>query len=619
MKKLIVLLIILLGGIGFFVYQYFFQEDKIYVPDFTNKTQQDVITWCNSLESNPCIFESDYSDTIEEGNVIYQSISADEELTDNISFIISLGKKVEITTPNIDENTTKDTIEVWVSKNNITNPIEYVEEFSDKIVKDNVIRIEPKTINNSETKIKVIISKGPEKKKENKNEDDLIEVVAKDYIDITVEEFEEIAKKLNLKPNHNSDRDDYSETIEKGKIVWHGSGLYEKDETFNYGLSLGENDKETYYVSYGDYKDKTEAEFKEAVTKLTTNGLIPLHDESKDEYSNTIAKGNICWHGCGEYEDKEQIKYGLSLGKDEKDDSPVTLTSGQYVGLSLTEFNAKMAELGLKPEHSKEHSDAYSDKYEKDSIIWHGSGTWDIKNGDDVIHYTVSLGKKESESGSKTVHIDSGAYVGKTYAEFESAVKALGITPRYRKEWDAYSDTIAKGSIIKNGTGDYEVNNPNDPISYGLSLGPSVKVTVENYAGKTETAFKNYINGINVNLGTRSTSYSDTVAEGLIISNDYGSKEENSYINYTVSLGVKPIETAKIMLAKYYAVGNTYQETVNMFKTSFAKFEDVTYRKSEKSDKKAGIVENIYVNGSSSYSAGDYPLDTAIIVVIYDE
>ena len=137
---------------------------------------------------------------------------------------------------------------------------------------------------------------------------------------------------------HNTDRDDYSSTIEKGKIVWHGSGTYEKGETINYGLSLGKND-DAIVVESGTYVGKSLTEFTNLVSKLGKEGLVPKHVESRDDYSSTIEKGKIVWHGSGTYEEKENISYGLSLGKKDSDVTyPVAITSGQYKGKTLDEF-----------------------------------------------------------------------------------------------------------------------------------------------------------------------------------------------------------------------------------------------------------------------------------------
>ena len=132
---LIIVLAVLIGALGFFSYKLLFEEDKVIVPDFTNKTKDEIVTWCDSLETNPCSFSGDYSDTIPENTLIYQSIAANEEVGDSITFIISLGSKIEIKLPTIDANTTKESLEKWKTDNNIENNIEYIEQHNNDVRK----------------------------------------------------------------------------------------------------------------------------------------------------------------------------------------------------------------------------------------------------------------------------------------------------------------------------------------------------------------------------------------------------------------------------------------------------------------------------------------------------
>ena len=624
--SLIVVLLILIGALGFFSYKLIFDEKKVLVPDFTDKTREEILTWCNGFENSPCKFDNDYSDTIPEGKLIYQSISADEELGDEISFIISLGKKMELVLPTLNEKTTKETIENWIKENSVVNPVEYTEIFDDEVEKGIVVKISPATITNTTDKISVTISKGADETKKEETKTGDIEVLGGKYVGLTEEKFIAKAKELKLTPNHKESKDAYSADIEKGKIVWHGSGDYVKDEIFNYGLSLG-SDGESIVVKKGDYVGKSLDEFKKICEEL---GLVPEHSEKfADDYSTTIEKGNLDWHGEGTYVKGEVIHYTLSLGpKDGKQEGPFEIAAGQYYGKTLEEFTKLMNNLCLKVEHSEARKDDFSDKYEKGTITWHGAAD-DFMPGE-TIHYTISLGKKDAGGSSDTgyVHIDLGTYVGYTYADFEKAVKALGVNPRHRTEWDDYSSTIPKGNIIKNGTGDYKKNDASDPISYGLSLGPKedVKtVNVVSYAGKSETDFKSYLSNSNLKAGTRTESYSDTVNSGLLISNDTGTKDEGSYINYVVSKGKEPEATASIMKAsKYqnYQVENSYSGTVNNLQNGpFASFANVTYEgfKEDNPSHTTGIIKEILVNDSSSYTEGDYPTKTTKVkIVIYN-
>ena len=74
---------------------------------------------------------------------------------------------------------------------------------------------------------------------------------------------------------HKSDRDDYSDTVEKGYIVTHGyASDYVKGEGFNYGLSLGKksgSDTTKITVNANKYVGSSENDFKSAMTNLKLN------------------------------------------------------------------------------------------------------------------------------------------------------------------------------------------------------------------------------------------------------------------------------------------------------------------------------------------------------------
>ncbi len=750
------LLTTLLVALGFCGYKLISNNKKVYVPDFSLKSEEEINTWCNSLETNPCTITSEYSDTVEKGKLIYQSIKAEEELTDKISFIISLGKKVEL--PTIDENTTKQTIDDWLSTNCFKN-ILYIEEYSDTVVTGNVIKVECADLNDINSEVKVFISKG-----KNVTPEDTFDVEYGTYIGLSQSKFEEAVSKIGLKATHDSSKDAYSSTIDENLVVWHGSGEYVKDEAIRYGLSLGV-DPNAITVESGTYVGKTFDDFKKTVSELGSKGLVPKHKEEKDAYSDTIAKGSIVWHGSGTYEEQEEISYGLSLGKE--DNNEIVVTSGTYVGKTFDEFKSIVSKLGtsgLTPIH-RDYRDDYSDTIAKGSIVWHGSGTYE--NGEEI-SYGLSLGKKDSDSSSSSdIVVTSGTYVGKTFEEFKSLVSKLGtsgLTPKHKESRDSYSDTIAKGSIVWHGSGTYE---DGEEISYGLSLGkksststntetyieygtyigkteaemladiatlttngltpnhghsnhkdeysdtyakgtviwhgsgsyvdkeqfnytlslgpkPTTTTTVNvvSYAGKSESEFKTYLSNNGLTVGTRTEQSSDTVASGYIISNDTGSKSQGSSINYVVSIGKNTVnvvsksgtseadfisyltglglskgtrseeysssvvegkiisnktglfnvgskvdyvvskgtQKATIMRPAYYTTGSSYDATKANMEKVLSVFTNVVYTAVEVPDYTPGQIYKIEVNVNgtmkSDYSAGEYPVNTKIIVYI---
>ena len=595
---LIILLVGLLGALGYFGFQLLKPNDTILVPNFADKSIDEVNTWCNSLDKNPCNITYENSDSVELNKVIYQSINADQELTDSISFIISLGRIETIDIPTIDSKTTRDVIDAWAKENELVN-IKFVPETSETVEKDLVIRIEPLVISSKDESITVYISSG-------KATPDTIEVKVNDYVNLTVEEFEKKAKELGLNPIHAEEKDETSSTVKKGNIVWHGNGSYVKDENFRYGISKGAN---IITVTKGEYVGLTSDEFKAKVEKLGTKGLKAVHKTDYDTHSSTIEKDLIVYHGNGDYEEQEEIGYGLSLGPDS---GAIIVTYGSYIGKTVQELEtaaSKLGSKGLKPNHNSDR-DAYSKSIPKGNVVWHGSGEYDEE---EKFNYGISLGKSKEDLENTEIEITQGVYIGKSFEEFKKEVEMLGLVPYHREEWDvkysskstniiarngygtykvgenisyglytggsnssgssevvvtrgqyvgktleefkkicsdlgivpehsevysdAYSDTIPKGSLDYHGSGTY-VNG--EVIHYTLSLGKkgeAPKVTVTSYAGKSETEFKNYISGLKLNLGTRSVTYSDTVASGIIVSNDTGTFTEGSYVNYTISIG----------------------------------------------------------------------------------
>lgn len=603
----------LLGALGFFGYKLLADNKKVYVPDFSDRSEVEINNWCKNFETNPCTITNDYSDTVEKGRLIYQSIKANEELTGKISFIISSGKKIEIVLPQITADTTRETIDAWIATNDLRNVL-FIEEFSDTVNKDRVIKIESGVITDNSTEIKVFISKG-----KNIKPNETIYVDYGKFLGLTKKQFEDKVAEIGLKAKYAEGKDDYSSSVDVNKVVWHGSGDYVEGEEIRYGLSLGK-DPNAIKVEAGTWVGKTLEYFSKAVSELGSKGLKPLHKQSRDAYSDTVAKGDIVWHGSGSYEEEENISYGLSLGKKAGDDNEIVVKSGTYVGKTFDEFKTSVSKLGttgLKPAH-RDYRDDYSDTIAKGSIIWHGSGTY--VNGEEI-SYGLSLGKKDGGGDSSSCYVNYGDYIGKTEAEMKAAIAKLttnGLTPNHghHNHKDEYSDVYAKGVVIWHGSGSYV---DKEQFNYTLSLGPMPddRVNVVSYANKTETEFKTYLSNNGLVAGTRSEEYSDSIEVGKIISNKTGLFNPGASIDYVVSLGVKK---AFIMRPVFYEAGSTYDATVTNMKKVLADFTNVAYTGVTVPDFTVGQITKIEVevNGvmRDDYVAGEYPTNTRIIVYI---
>lgn len=537
---LIILLALLLGGLGFFSYKLLFKEEKTLVPDFSESTVSEINTWCKSLETNPCTFENEYSDVVEKDHLIYQSISPDAELSDSITFIISLGKQLNIAAPEIKEGTTIEEIEAWVKENRLTN-VTYTAQESDTVERNRIISISPAVVNSLDAQVTVIYSSGKKGSTEN------IDVEYGSMLNISEADFKEKTKKLGLTPTYDADRDDYSDTIKKGNIVWHGSGSYVKDEIIHYGISKGVDENSIKVEKY-DYVGLTLEEFKTAVGKLGTKGLTANHNESMDAYSSSVTKGNVVEHGSGSYAEQEKISYGLSLGPK---DGEIIISGGTYVDETFDSFKTAVEALNLKPLH-KESWDVEDNTKTAGKIAKHGSGSYEK---DENISYGVYVNTAKASD----YEIKKDKYAGKTYEEFENAVKVLGLTPVHRSEWDVKDNSKKNNTISRNGEGTY-VKGEN--ISYGLYISDSsekptsgiVTIKSNEYAGKTLAEFKTSVEKLGL-TAEKSTShlddYSSTYPEGTILWHGSGewdlSDPNDRVIHYSLSKGNKtPVKTVTV-------------------------------------------------------------------------
>ena len=689
----ILLIPVLIAGIGlagFVGYRYYQENKAVQVPDLSKMTVDEIYAWCGSLSTSySCEIEMEKSRTVKENGLISQEPTAGAKLVDKVVIHISSGLIPQVSLPDLSDPLSLNQVKAWASDNRMDN-VTYVEEENDKVENGYVIRIEPSQDVYADTPITVYISKNdPTIKPNDKGE---IEIKAGQFIGETVERFESITRNSGLKPTHNTNRDAYSDAVEKGKIVSHGNGTYEKDEAITYGVSLGkkEGSSEDITVKQGAYTDISEDDF---IAKAKELGLNPKHISDRDDYSDTIAKGKVLTHGFGTYEKNEDFNYGLSLGK--KDDSSETdvilvkqnayvdysesefikkakelglnpkhlsdrdgysdtiakgniLTHGYgtyepnenfnyglslgkndgssasneiiikqnaYVGLSESDFIAKAKELGLNPKHLSNRDD-YSDTVAKGKVLTHGYGTYE-KNED--FNYGLSLGKK-GDTSTDEIKVTANQYVGNTVSDFESKMKALKLTPYHDTSTDAYSDSVAKGNIVWHGSGTYSAG---ERMRYGVSLGKQeiTTINVGNYAGKNESELTSFLsqNGL---VGKKTEQYSDTVASGKIISNDTGSKKKGDTVNYVVSKGAEPTTTIQLMPLKdfraTYSVTNDADKAAQNAKDflkgkGFTNYE-VEFATSRNYDK--GTIISITVDGIPHSGAASYKSNAHIVVTV---
>ena len=435
MKKLLLLLISVLllcscSGKG----------TKVIAQEFVGHNVQEVYAWCAELDDDhSCAISYADNGEYEKDIVFEQSVQAGKKIESEIQFKVSNGNQSEIALPFITAETTMSDIEVWKEQSNVTK-LTYIYETSDTVEKNHVIRIEPNANVTRDTELKVYISSG---KAEPVNTN--IEIKYGDYIGITVSDFESKARALGLNPNHQTSRDKYDANVKIGNIVWHGSGTYEKGETFNYGVCINQIN-----VTPGQYVGKTESDFIKTAKSINLN---PVHITGRDSYSASVDKGNVVTHGYGTYVENEDFKYGLSYG-------PARVASG-YEGTTEDVFLGYLDMLTLNGEKLT----AYSDTVAAGRVISYNYGNYSTG---DKVRYTISLGKE-----SKKVNVPD--FAGRPESELLTFLSNNGILVAYRGEQES---TYSKGTVVYNDKGEMAVGSK---ITYTVASDSSGKAIIESF------------------------------------------------------------------------------------------------------------------------------------------
>ncbi|MSA72017.1 PASTA domain-containing protein [Holdemania massiliensis] len=397
---------------------------------------------------------------------------------------------------------TVEEIKQWATEKKLADSqlvIDY--EFSDTVDKDKLISqsIASEQKLNKDSVLTVVFSKGP---------DPDVEVTLPDFKDMTEEEIEkfvETNKLLDVTYEYAVD-----EKIEKGKFIKVNvtDTVVKRSTMLIFTISQGE-DGTGEQIIVPDFSDYTKAKITNwaKANKVTINW--------KEEASDKIAKDKVISQDpkAGEtIKTGDKITVTLSLGK--------TVTMKSLAKMSKDEAKKWLNDNGLVGEFSE----AYSGSIEYGYVISNTPEKGDVKQGS-TVKVKVSLGKIKLES-----------FIGKKKEDAENFKKKVNNSEaNLTFTYSEVESTEAVGTIVSQGYDSGTYLSPGTTVNFQISKGKSV--TVENKAGSSEDDFKKYISSLGLNLGTRSTVYSDKAA-GLIVENETGSKAAGSSVWYKVSLGL---------------------------------------------------------------------------------
>lgn len=180
---------------------------------------------------------------------------------------------------------------------------------------------------------------------------------------------------------------------------------------------------------------------------------------------------------------------------------------------------------------------------------------YDTKFDEGIVMSQDILEGTELQEGDKVkIIISKGAemvsvpdVVGKSFDEASTLLKTAGFEV---EEDDEYDDEVEKDYIIsQTPNGDTEAAK-GSVVKIVVSKGKEVKVSVvPDLKKKTVTDAEQALSDVNLKLGNVSQEYSDSIKEGLVISQSIASgtevKEETA-VDITISKGKKPTEERKV-------------------------------------------------------------------------
>ena len=380
---IIVVVILLLACI---LAYFLFLAPKIEMPDFVNKTKNDVAAWVKQqeIESSGIIFNEEYNFDYDADTIMSQDIEAGAKVRNDVKITFTVSKGADpdevISVPDI-KSMEKDEIKEWISDNKLTKT-KITTVYDDNVEENKVVSYafsgcDEDSFTRSST-LKINVSKGAAPAGT---------ITVTDFVDKYYSDVESWSKtnKINV-----SKSEAYSDTVEKGIVISQsvaGGKTIKQDETLKVVVSKG---KAIYMVDMSNYTDS------EAISWFANN-QINSYKTSKT-YS---------WYSEGEV-----IDYSPAAGTilNDRDDIEITISLGNRVslsnlteGMSLDKFVAVISDLnnqGAQISIDKKNEDIYSYDYKKNQISSIECKTSDNKDCDldnapfnAKISYTLSKGK----------------------------------------------------------------------------------------------------------------------------------------------------------------------------------------------------------------------------------
>lgn len=420
------------------------------------------------------------------------------------------------------------TLNEWATKNNIEIEAEY--EYSDEIVKGNIIRIDVNegTYVKDIKKIKVTISEGPDYDKLiiipsmiGWNIDDVVKYIENNHL-------------INVNINYEKDNSEKDTVIKQNK-----NGELRRNQEFVLVVSYGIEELEENI----DMIDLTNMSLFNATLWLKRNGI---KYSIEYEFSDTIDKNIVISQNINANTNisinDDSVILNVSKGK--------SINVPNLLKMSVEEVTNWVTQNKLKIEFDE----IYDEEIETGKIIKANFNENDHIEEGTLITITISKGQ------IKMLQFNS-------LYEFKEWANKYNIN--YSESYE-YSNTISKGNVISYS---YDVNDIVDPdgvIYVKVSLGKAI--SIPSFIGKTKTEASSICN----NLGIRCTFSTGTYTNyntNIVYSQskNQGTKvASGTSITLTISKGIPETKSLAI-LQNWISIGNA-DATIASLKSNFATY-----------------------------------------------
>lgn len=498
--------------------------------DFTGYSKSQVEQWVseNKLKDGVYSYTYEYSSDVEKDYVIYQSVKADDKITDSLIMIYSNGADPngEVKLPSLTGATSEEEIESWLNQNEFTN-VTYLYEVSDTHEFGSVISISPSQAKKSDA-ITVTVSLGEDIKD--------ISTEVPDFSTYTKAQIERWANKygitldLKYESSNSISEDGYiSQSIKAGNAISGG-------EDITVTLSSGKSDGSEVFIDETAYLGLSETDF---ISKLKALGFNNLSKSSTTYYSENLKEGTIYYYEDGTFKTSRTINYALCAGAYKFD-------ATEFNGLTKTKAESKIAD--LKARNARVSKTLLSILFE--------TGDTNADKANQTYDCSISGAKISCKvySNGESAYIDETKYLGVKEEAFLSDLKTLGYTNFTKSETTYYSTKLASGTIYSYDDGNIALSKS---INYALSIGPYT-FNASDFNGLSQSAAQSKaddykkrnarLNGSLISIkftngdssGTKGNTYDCTASGSTISCKVYGGSTSvtTQYINPTGYLGV---------------------------------------------------------------------------------